>query len=368
MGANPDVIVIGAGVIGCAVAHALAREDLEVLVLDANTPGSGASQASAGVLAPHTEAVPGSPLQALGVASLEMYDTFVQTVRGDAGFDVPYARDGTLEVAAEEAAVAHLQEVAMRLSGQGVACEIVTQARLREYEPLVADSQLTGLLVPAHGTVRVRDLVDALRLAAVHRGARFAQPERVSRVRPEGRVLRVDTHSGSHCASQVVITAGAWSMSLPFEGTPAAPTRPIRGQLLRLHTTSGSLKRVLWGEKCYLVPWGDEVLAGATVEDVGFDQRATLDGVTQLALAAQALVPSLAMSTFSEVRVGLRPGTPDDLPIIGAAQGWPGLVYATGHYRNGVLLAPLTARIVSNLLLGRADPIPAAVQPSRFGM
>lgn len=368
MASHADVLVIGAGVIGCAVAHAVAREGASVLVLDAGTPGAGASQASAGVLAPHIEAMPGSILQDLGIASLDLYDAFINTVRNDAGFDVPYAREGTLEVAGSEAGIAHLNDVAARLGVQGVPCELVSGTRLRDLEPLIADDQHVGLLVPVHGTVRVRDLVDALRLAAVHRGARFAQPERVARVRPDGRIFRVDTHSGSHLAQRVVVTSGAWSISLPLEGHPPVPTRPVRGQLLRLYAVGGLLRRVLWGESCYLVPWGDEVLAGATVEDVGFDQRATLEGVTGLALAAQALVPSLAAATFSEVRVGLRPGSPDGLPIIGPSSHWPGLIYSTAHYRNGILLAPLTARIVADVVFNRPEPIPDAVLPARLGL
>ncbi len=368
MASHPDILVIGAGVIGCAVAHGLAREGASVLVLDASTPGAGASQASAGVLAPHIEATPGSPLQALGVASLDLWDTFVGMVRSDAGFDVPYARDGTLEVASSDAGAAHLADVAARLSAQGVPCELATGARLRDLEPLVSDEQQAGLFVPVHGTVHVRDLVDTLRLAAVHRGARFAQPERVVRVRTEGTGFRVDTHSGSHSARTVVVTSGAWSITLPLAGHPPVPTHPIRGQLLRLHTSGPPVRRVLWGESCYLVPWGDELLVGATVEDVGFEQRATLAGVTALSLASQALVPSLAAASFSEVRVGLRPNSPDGLPLIGPSSRWPALVYATGHYRNGILLAPLTARLVTNLVLGREEAIPEAVHPARLGM
>ncbi len=368
MNSAPDVIVIGAGVIGCAVAHALAREDAAVLVLDANTPGAGASQASAGVLAPHIEASPHTALQALGVESLEMYDAFVQTVRSDAGFDIPYVRDGTLEVAATDAGVERLAGKAERLSTQGVPCEFVDGDRLRELEPTVSAAQRAGLFIPVHGTIRVRDLVDALRLAAVHRGARFSQPERVAQVHTEGPLFRVETHSGTHSAPWVIVTSGAWSTTLPIDGHKAPPTKPVRGQLLRLLATGPSLRRALWGEQCYLVPWGDELLVGATVEDVGFDQRATLSGVTTLALAAQALVPALEHATFSQVRVGLRPGSPDGLPLIGPSSRMPSLVFATGHYRNGILLAPLTARLVCDIVARRDVPIPEAVRPARFGL
>jgi glycine oxidase len=366
--ASPDVIIIGAGIVGCAVAHELARQGAQVTVFDANAPGAGASQASAGVLSPHIEAAPGSALQSLGAQSLEMYDTFVQRVCSDAGFDVPYVRDGTFEVAASDAEASHLEQTARRLFDQGVPCEFVEGSRVREIEPLAADDQRAGLLVPGHGAVRVRDLVDALRLGAVHQGARFDQPERVARVRATDGHFVVDTHAGGHPATWVVVTAGAWSIELPVADHPALPTRPVRGQLLRLHATGGSLRRVLWGTDCYLVPWGDEILAGATVEEVGFDQRATLEGVSRLCLAAQSLVPSLSTATFSEVRVGLRPGSPDGLPVIGPSQQSPRLIYAAGHYRNGVLLAPLTAALVGALVMGDDTSIPTAFLPRRFGM
>jgi glycine oxidase len=164
----------------------------------------------------------------------------------------------------------------------------------------------------------------------------------------------------------VVVTSGAWSTMLPLEGLPAVPTHPVRGQLLRLQMVNGGLRRVLWGPDCYMVPWADEVLVGATQEHVGFDARATVAGVMQLCTAARALVPALVDATFTEVRVGLRPGSPDGLPILGASQRVPGLVYATGHYRSGAMLAPLTADLVADIIRTPDTPVPPALAAARF--
>jgi len=157
-------------------------------------------------------------------------------------------------------------------------------------------------------------------------------------------------------------------MHLQVEGHPVIPTHPVRGQLLRLQMVDRGLRRVLWGPGVYMVPWADEVLVGATVEHVGFDVRATVGGVSQLCAAAEALVPNLSNATFTEVRVGLRPGSPDGLPLIGASSRMPGLVYATGHFRNGALLAPLTADIVADIVSNPSTIVPPVVSASRFDL
>lgn len=365
---SPDVIVIGAGLIGCAIAHSLARTGVSVLVLDANAPGSGASQASAGMLCPYIEGTHDDTLQRLGADSLALYDTFVARVQRDADLQVPYVRQGTLQVAGTDEAAAELESIAQRLHAQGVPCQFVDDAvSLRELEPLAAN-QRAALLIDVHGAVRIRDLVEALRVGCLHHNATFLHSERVSRVVAGQPHLTVETHAHTFEAPHVVVTAGAWSMQLPVEGHPVIPTPPVRGQLLRLLAHGSNLRRVLWGSDCYMVPWGDELLVGATMEQVGFDARATVAGVTKLCAAAQALVPELADATFSEVRVGLRPGSPDGLPIIGLSQRAPGLVYATGHFRHGALLAPLTAELVAGIVRDPATPVPAAMAPSRFDL
>lgn len=365
---QPDVIVIGAGIIGCAISHALARDGAHVLLLDAARPGSGASQASAGVLCPYIEGAPHSPLQALGAESLALYSGFIARVQRDAALDVPFVRNGTLETTDSAEGTAGLAALAGQLHAQGVRCQFVQGAAVREFEPLAGPEQQAALLIEAHGAVRVRDLVEALRVASLAFGTRILHDERVARVSSSSHSLLVDTPAHTFDARRVIVTAGAWSITLPVDGRPAAPTHPVRGQLLRLQTTGAGLKRVLWGRHCYLVPWGEEVLAGATVEDVGFDARATVAGVLQLCASAQALVPALSDATFSDVRVGLRPGSPDGLPIIGPSQRTPGLIYATGHHRNGALLTPITADLVHRLVHDPAAAVPPAFSPARFAL
>jgi glycine oxidase len=364
---SPDVIVVGAGLIGCAVAHVLSRAGAAVCVLDANVPGSGASQASAGMLCPYIEGEDDPTLQALGAESLALYDGFIARTQRDSDLTVPYVRHGTLQVADTAEGADALHHIAERLHAQGVPCQFLDGAAVREVEPM-ATTQQAALLIEVHGAVRVRDLVEALRLGAIHHGARFLHAERVARVlRSEGG-LAVETHVRTFGAPHVIVTAGAWSMQLPVEGHPIIPTHPVRGQLLRLQTHGPSLRRVVWGRECYLVPWGDEVLVGATSEEAGFDARATVAGVTQLCCAAQKVVPQLADATFSEVRVGLRPGSPDGMPLIGPSSHAPGLIYATGHYRHGALLAPLTADLVARVVQNAAAPVPAALSAARFSL
>ena len=180
----------------------------------------------------------------------------------------------------------------------------------------------------------------------------------------------VDTSRGSLTGGAVVLCAGSWSGAISVEGVGATvPVRPVRGQLLYLGWNGTPLRRITWSSRCYLVPWEDgTLLVGATVEDVGFDERVTVAGVRGLLEAACDVVPRAWTAGFVGARVGLRPATADDLPVIGPSTVVPNLMYATGHYRNGVLLAPLTAKLVADALLeNRMDPLLELVKPSRFG-
>jgi glycine oxidase len=181
----------------------------------------------------------------------------------------------------------------------------------------------------------------------------------------------VETDRDTRRAHTVVVAAGCWSAAIDVDGLVSrVPVRPVRGQLLQLAWDGPTLRRVTWGSRCYLVPWEDgSVLVGATSEDVGFDERATTAGVRTLLDRSIEVLPELNAAFFDEVRVGLRPATPDELPLVGASSTMRGVYYATGHYRNGVLLAPFTALAVADLVLeGRERPELADVRPTRFGL
>jgi glycine oxidase len=369
----PDVIVIGAGIIGCACAYALAMAGAQVRVVETRGIGQGASQASAGVLAPFIEGHESGPLRELGQRSLGLYDGFVRDASERSGLPIPYSRSGTLEIAHDQDAAVALTRLADRLMTAGVTARWLDSAQLRAAEPMVASSAHGALLIPSHGFVAVPDLVQVLAAAATKLGALFTLESRVRRVEsgPGGRVA-VDTEHGVSFADAVVVAAGSWTGQLQLAGASSAGVKPIRGQLLHLQwpTDAGQpMAHVIWGRDCYLVPWANgRVLVGATLEDVGFEERATAEGVRGLIAAACALVPDLGRASFVEARVGLRPASRDDLPIIGRSSALHGLIYATGHYRNGVLLAPLTASLVADLVLGRPfDPALALTTPARFG-
>jgi len=191
----------------------------------------------------------------------------------------------------------------------------------------------------------------------------------VRRISAQSDDLIVETDRGTLTADAVVLAAGSWSGEIGVNGVSARlPMRPVRGQLLYLNWTGTPMRRVIWTHRCYFVPWDDgTLLVGATMEEAGFDERVTVAGVRDLLESACELIPHVWSAGFRGARVGLRPGTPDDLPVIGMSARVPKLFYATGHYRNGVLLAPLTARLVADALLDRRiDPALASVSPSRF--
>jgi glycine oxidase len=363
-----DVAVIGAGVIGEAITYELAVRGASVTLLDSRGAGLGSTQAAAGMLVPYVEGFD-RPLLPLAVKSLDMYDGFVERLSRDSGIGVGYQRTGSLQVATGDEPLDELRRIAAGARGAGVACELLDANGVKDAEPQLTPDATAGLLIPTHGFAIAVDLSGALSAAAIKHGARLRVPARAQRIERRGGRLEVQLDAGAVAAEHVVIAAGSWSGQIAIDGVAPVPVTPVRGQLLQLASDGPPLKRILWGSRCYLVPAATgTVLVGATVEDAGFDERATVAGVRDLLDAACDLVPHLWQATFVGARVGLRPGTADEMPIIGRSLKMPGLVYATGHYRNGVLLAPLTAKMVADLVLdNRDDPLLACTSPQRFG-
>jgi glycine oxidase len=351
-----------------SVAGELARRGARVKLLDARQPGQGATQASAGMLAPFTEAELGTALSDLCVEALSGYDEAVARVRHDGGVDFEYARTGTVEVALDEAGKTHLRASLADLQRRGVRCRWDDASVTARSEPALTRTTLGSLVVPTHGFVAVMPFLEALMAAGVAYGVKPCAGTRAMRVRRLPNGLEVLTDHEAVRATDVVVCCGSWSASLIIEGGSRLPIHPVRGQLLELKPRARDISRILWGPRCYLVPWSNgHLLVGATVEDVGFDERTTANGVAALVAAATELVPSLADATFVGARAGLRPASDDGLPVIGPSSDVPGIFYATGHYRNGVLLAPLTATIVADFLLdGRSHSALPKLAPSRF--
>lgn len=330
-----DVAVVGGGIIGCSVAWQLATQGARVTVFDARHVGGGATYATAGVLAPFIETPSPGPLQDLTLRSFCMYDEFVRQVEHHAEMAVEFRRCGTVEVAARELDRARLMQVAASAAATGV------QATWLGAPP--------GLLIPQQGYVRVEQLMTALQTSAERHGADFVNDSPVIAIHVDAAGQpAIEFPTAVMRPHAVVVAAGAWSDRIGFE---AVGVRPIRGQLLRLRWRADPLPHVMWSEHCYVVPWLDgTVLVGATVEDVGFDERVTAEGVRSLLDAVTSFLPDAGSATFIEARAGLRPASGDGLPVIRASSRSPRVVYATGHYRNGILLAPVTARLVADLL------------------
>ena len=363
------MIVVGAGVVGCTVAYELARAGARVQVLETRAPGQGATRASAGILAPFIEGH-GSPLlRELGKRSLDLYDGFMARLREDGG-EVVYQRSGTFELAFSDEDASRLRAVATALSEQGVESTWVDPSSFAEVEPLASPEAKGALLIPTHGFVAVSALTMAAVEAARKYHARFRTETGAIRIfrLPNSRI-GVQTSRATWEADRVVLAAGSWSSSITVEGADRVAVKPIRGQLIQMQGTAGAIHRVVWGPDGYLVPWPDgSVLVGSTVEDVGYDESHTSEAVDKLRAMAAMLVPSLSDAEVIDIRTGLRPKGPDDVPILGRSRVVPGLVYCTAHYRNGVLFAPLTAQLVSDLIFERAaDPALQELDPARAG-
>ncbi|MBO4272540.1 glycine oxidase ThiO [Microbispora triticiradicis] len=363
-----DVVIVGGGVAGLAVAWRTARRGLSVAVVDP-APGGGATHAAAGMLAPVSEVTyTEEPLLRLGLASLAAWPAFRTELEDESGAELDYRTEGTLEVARGADDMAFLDDLAAFERTLGLRVERLTGRECRSFEPMLSPSVRGGLLARDDAWVNPRRVVRALLTAFGKAGGTLVAERAAEIVLPGRGSPSVRLASGATVpAGRVVVAAGSWSASL----LPGLPVRPVKGQILRLRGPKGFLTRcvrgLVHGSPAYLVPRGDgEITLGATSEELGYDARVTAGGVYELLRDARELVPGLTELELAETAVGFRPGTPDNLPLVGPA-GHPGVLAATGHGRNGVLLAPITAEAVAALLTGGVVPEAAlSCDPGRF--
>jgi glycine oxidase len=348
-----DVVIVGGGLVGLAVAFELARRGATVRVFDTGEPGRAASWAGAGMLAPYTEAVDDPEFLDLCAASLAAYPEFVERVREGSGFDPKLRLDGIVNAAFDEKRFEHVSGRARDLRNAGIACDLLDRAETLAMEPALGANVVGAAVVRCEGSVDNRRLGRALLAACVARGVLVSQVAFVGLECDERRALGVRTDRGFVPASAIVNACGAWAGSL--DGVPAAflpPVFPVKGQMLALAIPDGLVRRPVWVPGAYFVPReGGRLLVGATVESEGFDTRATAGGVHALLDAALAAAPALRGFSVAETWAGLRPGSPDGRPFIGATP-LEGFYLATGHFRNGILLAPATATLVADAIAG----------------
>lgn len=365
------VAIVGGGVIGLAIGWRLAEAGCAVDIFDAGTPGRGASHAAAGMLAACAEAEPGEEmLLDLNRESQRLWPAFADALQAASGLEVGYRESGTLVVALTADDAAKLRHQHAFQQKLGLPVEWLTAAEARRREPHLAGRLAGALWCPQDHQADNRAVTSALLEACARAGARVHADAPVSRVLTAGgKATGVEVQGEVHSADTVVLAAGAWSRGVDVTPAHPLPVRPIKGQMLALQMDPAApvLSHVVWGPGIYLVPRADgRLILGATVEEKGFDTSLTAGGLLALLTHAWRAVPTIEELPILEQWVGFRPGSRDDAPILGLS-GIDGLIHATGHHRNGILLLPVTTQAIVDLVLtGKQHPLAAAFGVERF--
>ena len=375
-----DVIVVGGGVIGCAVAYTLASEGASVRLLERDDLAQSASGAAAGMLAPVGEASESGAFLRWAVRSLELFPELCAALHEYSGIDAEFEASGLLRVALgdEQAALlrARAEQLAAASAELGLALAWLGADDARAAEPGLSPAVAGALWSPRDAHVRSPLLTRAYARAAAALGAQIETGVLVRGLLFAREQIRgVRCADGDRAAENVVLCTGCWAgelsgwLDLAGVAPVRVPVEPVRGQILSLTGARPPLRSIVWGEGAYLVPKRDgSLVVGATEERVGYDCRVTAEGVEGLLAAARELVPPLARAEFARGWAGLRPASPDGMPAISAVAGAAGLYVAVGHSRNGVLLSPITGRLVADLVLGKElPPDAAAFDLARFG-
>jgi len=356
-----DVIVIGGGVIGLAIARELIGSR-SVLLLDRGATGQGTSRAAAGMLSPLSEADDQGPFFQLSRASHALYDRFVEELQMETGLDVGYSTEGLVCLASTEETAKTLLCRYEWQKNSGFDVRLLSADNVRQMEPLITVPVRAAVFIPGERCVTPRRLVNALREACFNRGVEIRVGLHVESIAQN----QVCVGHMTLEARNIVIASGVWSAELSGLNPPI-PVYPRKGQILSLGMPQGAFRRMIrWGSSYFVPRSTGELVVGATNEDAGFDVMNTAAGVGRLLMDAQQISSHVAPYPILETWTGLRPATLDGLPILGES-AVPGVYYATGHYRNGVLLAPITAAIVEDLIESRQPRLSIdAYRPSRF--
>lgn len=366
-----DVAIIGGGVIGASIAFELTGAKLRVAVFDRQEPGREASWAAAGMLSPAPESPRDLPLVPLGRESLRIYPEFVSSIEESSGQSARLTRKGTLEVFGDASGEEERDRRVSECCRLGLVAQPVALDEARAWEPTLGEGARAVAWLAEEGTVEPRSLTNAVVAAAERRGSEIhANCPVTGLIREGNRCTGVIAGGERISAVHIVVAAGSFSSQIADESglfARYAPTRPVRGQMIALKPDGPSPRRVLRSERGYLVPRQDgRIVAGSTSEHAGFDKRVTPEGMRKIFEAVLELCPQLAGAEVVETWSGLRPGTADDLPILGPT-AIEGLIVATGHYRNGILLAPVTAKLVREwIVAGRTEFDADAFSPLRF--
>lgn len=364
------VIVVGGGIIGASIAWRLAQERAEVSVLERARLGQEASWAAAGLIAPQAEAQSSGIFFDLCLAARRAFDLTIDRLATDAGLDPEYDPHGILYIALDRAESTELQARAIWHRTSGAVVHELSAAEARRMEPLISPETRFALHLPDNRRVDNRKLTQTYIAAAVNAGAEFREGVTVnSIVTAGGRATGVLLHDGSALeADCVVVAAGSWSPQVRgLEGDRVA-LHPVRGQMLCFEARPRTLTPSLFSMRAYIVPRRDgRIVVGSTMEEAGYNKSVTLAGIEKISRGALAMVPTLGDLPLRETWAGLRPAARDLLPVIGHSPSVPNVIWATGHYRSGILLSALTGEVVADLIAGRPPSIDLApYSPRRF--
>jgi glycine oxidase len=362
-----DVAIIGGGIIGGSIAFELAQRKLRVVILERQQPGREASWAAAGMLAPVPDSTESAPLMPLARASFALYPDFVAAVESPSGLATGFRRKATIHAFFAPQGEAERNEWIAELRRVNVKADAISAVDARSAEPALGESVRAAVWLPEEASVEPRLLTEAVLVAAARHGARIRTGVPVtSLLRKGSRVSGVIAGGEKIAAGRVVLAAGCYSGGI--EGLERyAPTHPVRGQMVALRSANSTLRHVLRSHRGYVVPRNNgSVVAGSTLENAGFEKHVTPAGLRQILDAAVELAPVLSEAAILETWAGLRPGTPDGLPLLGPTD-LEGLLIATGHYRNGILLAPITAKLIREWIFdGRTSEAAEKFSPLRF--
>jgi glycine oxidase len=369
--ATAEVIIAGAGVIGLTIARALAQRGIrEIVLIERGRPGAEASWAAAGILAPQVEVDHQDDFFQLACASRDLYPEFADALKDETGVDVELDKTGTLCVGFDSNDEDQLRRRYEWQQRAGLKVESLTGDEARRLEPCISPEVTCGLRFPRDFQVENRRLIDALVRANEELGIQLLMGSSVSSIRVEQKRVRgVATSNGSIDAAIVVLAAGAWNSLIDAPGLPSIQIEPVRGQMLCFAARPQIARHVIYSSRGYLVPRRDgRVLAGSTAEHVGFDKRITDDGVAAIKSMALEIAPGLSALSLIDSWAGFRPRAKDGLPVLGPSAQIEGLFYATGHYRNGILLAPITGKVIADAIVDGVMPAGLdAFSPNRFG-
>ena len=361
-----DAAIAGGGIIGCSIAYELAGAGLRVIVLDRQEPGREASWAAAGMLSPGPDSPTALPLVPLAKESHRLYPAFAAQIENASLQSVAFARNGTLELFAGADAETTRDAMLAQYASLAIRGEAIALADAREREPALGPQIAAAAWLPDEATIEPRALISAVIAACKRRLVEFRSGHAVTEILRHGATgIAIGVQAGKEkiLATHVVIAAGSFCADL----AGVAPTHPVKGQILALRHSKIRLARVLRSEKAYLVPRLDgRLIAGSTLENAGFDKEVTSEGMHKILDGVREMVPALVDADIVETWAGLRPGTPDGLPILGET-ATKNLIVATGHYRNGILLAPATAAIIRDIIVtGKTNFDISPYSPSRF--